>query len=43
MGLIDGGILRLHGETVVVAAKAIERAGLRAPAAGNAIEGLMHA
>ncbi|HYI30619.1 MAG TPA: UPF0280 family protein, partial [Bradyrhizobium sp.] len=43
MGLIDGAILRLHGETVVVAAKAIERAGLRAPAAGNAIEGLMHA
>ncbi|MDP3690992.1 UPF0280 family protein [Bradyrhizobium sp.] len=38
-GLIESAILRLHGETVVVAAKAIDRAGLRAPAA---IERLMH-
>lgn len=38
-GLIESAILRLHGETVVVAAKAIDRAGLSAPAA---IERLMH-
>jgi uncharacterized protein len=43
MGLIDSAILRLHGETLVVAAKTIEQAGLRAPAAGNAIESMMHA
>ncbi len=43
MGLIDSAILRLHGETVVVAAKVMEQAGLRAPAAGSAIESMMHA
>jgi ApbE superfamily uncharacterized protein (UPF0280 family) len=43
MGLIDGAILRLHGETVVVAPKAIEQAGLRVPACANAIESMMHA
>ena len=43
MGLIDGAILRLHGETVVVAAKAMGQAGLRAPATGSAIESMMHA
>jgi uncharacterized protein len=43
MGLIDSAILRLHGETLVVTAKTIEQAGFRAPAAGNAIESMMHA
>ncbi|MES2193294.1 MAG: UPF0280 family protein [Pseudomonadota bacterium] len=43
MGLIDSAILRLHGETVVVAAKAIEQSGLRVPAAANATESMMHA
>ena len=35
MGLIDGATLRLHGETVVVATKAVDRAGLRAEPAAN--------
>ncbi len=43
MGLIDSAILRLHGETVVIAAKAIQQAGLRVPAAANATESMMHA
>ncbi len=43
MGLIDSAILRLHGETVVVSAKAIEQWALRVPAAANATEDMMHA
>jgi uncharacterized protein len=42
LGLIDGATLRLHGETLVVATKAIERAGLRSPAPASAIERSMH-
>ena len=34
-GLIDGAILRLHGETVVVATKAIGQAGLRRAGSGR--------
>ncbi|MDP1883380.1 MAG: UPF0280 family protein [Bradyrhizobium sp.] len=41
MGLIDGATLRLHGETMVVATKALT--GSHAPIAGSAIERLMHA
>ena len=41
MGLIDGATLRLHGETMVVATKALM--GSHAPLAGSAIERLMHA
>ncbi|MFH1343801.1 MAG: UPF0280 family protein [Pseudomonadota bacterium] len=40
-GLIDGAILRLHGETFVVAPKAVGLAGSQATA--SAMEGLMHA
>lgn len=40
-GLIDGAILRLHGETFVVAPKAVGLAGSHA--AASAMEGLMHA
>lgn len=40
-GLIDGAILRLHGETLVVAPKAVGLAGSHATA--GAMEGLMHA
>jgi ApbE superfamily uncharacterized protein (UPF0280 family) len=43
MGLIDGAILRLHGETLVVATKVTEQAGSRVPANANAIESKMHA
>jgi uncharacterized protein len=43
MGLIDGAILRLHGETLVVAMKVTEQAGSRMPANANAIESKMHA
>jgi ApbE superfamily uncharacterized protein (UPF0280 family) len=43
VGLIDGAILRLHGETVVVATKAAALVEPQAPAAAGAIEGLMHA
>ncbi len=43
MGLIDGATLRLHGETFVVATKAIERAGFQAAPAAGAIESMMHA
>ncbi|MGA2291668.1 UPF0280 family protein [Bradyrhizobium sp.] len=38
-GLIDGAALRLHGETVVVALRAIDMPGSR----GSAIEGAVHA
>lgn len=43
MGLIDGATLRLHGETFVVATKAVEPAGLGAPTAACAMERMMHA
>jgi len=43
MGLIDGAILRLHGETFVVATKAAEQAGSRVPVPASAMERLMHA
>jgi hypothetical protein len=43
MGLIDGAILRLHGETVVVAAKAVALTGSRMPVAADETKGLMHA
>ncbi|MDO8397806.1 MAG: UPF0280 family protein [Bradyrhizobium sp.] len=43
MGLIDSAILRLHGESLVVAPKAIEPTVLQAPAAASAMERLMHA
>jgi ApbE superfamily uncharacterized protein (UPF0280 family) len=42
MGLIDGTALRLHGEMVTVAARAIEMPGLQAPLRGRATEGAMH-
>ena len=41
-GLIEGAALRLHGEMVVVAARAIEIRGLRAPLRRNAVESTMH-
>jgi hypothetical protein len=43
MGLIDGATLRLHGETFVVAPKAVGLAGSHATAPASAMEGLMHA
>jgi ApbE superfamily uncharacterized protein (UPF0280 family) len=43
MGLIDGATLRLHGETFVVAPKAVGLAGSHATAPASAVEGLMHA
>jgi hypothetical protein len=42
-GLIDGAILRLHGETFVVAPKAVGLDGSRATAPASATEGMMHA
>jgi uncharacterized protein len=42
-GLIDGAVLRLHGEMVVVAARAIETPGLQVSFRSNALEGAMHA
>jgi ApbE superfamily uncharacterized protein (UPF0280 family) len=42
MGLIDGAALRLQGEMVIVAARAIEMPGLRAPLRESAMEGAMH-
>jgi ApbE superfamily uncharacterized protein (UPF0280 family) len=42
-GLIDGAILRLHGETVVVATKAVALKGSRMRFPASATEGLMHA
>jgi ApbE superfamily uncharacterized protein (UPF0280 family) len=41
-GLIDGAALRLRGEMVIVAARAIEMPGLQAPLRGRALEGAMH-
>ena len=43
MGLIDSAILRLHGETCVVATKSVGQGGLQTPAVGRANERLMHA
>lgn len=43
MGLIDGAILRLHGETVVVATKAVAWTGSRMPVAASATQRLLHA
>jgi ApbE superfamily uncharacterized protein (UPF0280 family) len=42
-GLIDGAALRLHGEMVIVATRAIEMPDLQAPRRGSALEGAMHA
>jgi uncharacterized protein len=42
-GLIDGAALRLHGEMIVVAARAIEMPGLHAPLPATVLEGAMHA
>jgi len=41
-GLIDGAALRLHGETIIVAVRAIEMPGLQPPLRSNATEGAMH-
>jgi ApbE superfamily uncharacterized protein (UPF0280 family) len=41
-GLIDGAALRLQGELIAVAAKAIAMPGLQAPLRGGAMEGAMH-
>jgi uncharacterized protein len=41
-GLIDGAVLRLHDEMIVVGTRAIEVAGLRAPLRGRAAEGALH-
>ena len=41
-GLIDGAALRLHGEMIVVGARAIEVPGLRAPLRDPAAEGGLH-
>jgi ApbE superfamily uncharacterized protein (UPF0280 family) len=43
MGLIDGAILRLHGETLVVSTEMVEPAGSRVPVPASAMERLMHA
>ncbi|MDP1582098.1 MAG: UPF0280 family protein [Bradyrhizobium sp.] len=42
-GLIDGAILRLHGETFEVAPKAVGLVGSHTTAPARAMEGLMHA
>src|ERR1700694_3385206 len=42
-GLIDGAALRLHGEMIVVAARALEMPGLQAPFRSCATEGAVHA
>jgi ApbE superfamily uncharacterized protein (UPF0280 family) len=42
-GLIDGAALRLHGETVVVAAKAIETPGSETAFNKDAMESALHA
>jgi ApbE superfamily uncharacterized protein (UPF0280 family) len=42
-GLIDGAVLRLHGEIVGVGTRAIEVRGLRAPRCGPAVKDVMHA
>src|ERR1700716_719528 len=41
-GLIDGAALRLHGEMIVVAARAIEMPGSQVPLGRSATEGAMH-
>jgi ApbE superfamily uncharacterized protein (UPF0280 family) len=41
IGLIDGAALRLHGEMVIVAARAIEMPGLQASPRGRALESAM--
>jgi ApbE superfamily uncharacterized protein (UPF0280 family) len=41
-GLIDGAALRLRGEMIIVAARAIELPGLPTPLRSNATEGAMH-
>jgi uncharacterized protein len=42
-GLIDGAALRLHGEMIIVAARAIELPGLPTPLRRRAMEGATHA
>jgi ApbE superfamily uncharacterized protein (UPF0280 family) len=42
-GLIDGAALRLHGEMIVVAARAVEMPGLQMPFRNGVSEGAMHA
>jgi ApbE superfamily uncharacterized protein (UPF0280 family) len=42
-GLIDGAALRLHGEMIAVAARAMEMPGRHAPLRGTVLEGAMHA
>jgi uncharacterized protein len=42
-GLIDGAVLRLHGEIAVVGTRAIEVRGLRAPLRAPAAKDVMHA
>jgi ApbE superfamily uncharacterized protein (UPF0280 family) len=42
-GLIDGAALRLHGEMIMVAARALEMPGLRTPLRNGATESAMHA
>jgi ApbE superfamily uncharacterized protein (UPF0280 family) len=41
-GLIDGAALRLHGEMIVVATRAIEMPGLQSPLRSSATESAMH-
>jgi uncharacterized protein len=41
-GLIDGAVLRLHGEMIVVGTKAIELPGVRAPLSAPAAQGTLH-
>jgi ApbE superfamily uncharacterized protein (UPF0280 family) len=43
LGLIDGAALRLQGEMIIVAARAIEMPGLQAPPHGKAMETIRHA
>jgi ApbE superfamily uncharacterized protein (UPF0280 family) len=42
-GLIDGAALRLQGEMIVVATRAIEMSASQAPLRSNALEGAVHA
>jgi hypothetical protein len=42
-GLIDGAVLRLHGEIVGVGTRLIEVSGSRAPLRGPAMKDVMHA
>jgi ApbE superfamily uncharacterized protein (UPF0280 family) len=41
-GLIDGAALRLHGEMIIVAVRAIEMPGSQVPLGRSATEGAMH-